>query len=105
MAIYGIALLTLVKLLENTVVVQKWYADDGTAVGKLKDLHRLHDALTEHGPAFGYHITKCHLIAKKITWKTPRRFSRMKMLTFWKAIEYLDRSSAAHLPVTISKQK
>ena len=65
MAMYEIALLPLVKLLENTDVVQKWYADDGNAVGKLKDLHRLHDALTERGPAFGYHITKCHNIARK----------------------------------------
>ena len=65
MAMYGIALLPLVKLLENTDIVQKWYADDGNAVGKLEDLHRLHEALAEHGPAFGYHITKCHIIAKK----------------------------------------
>ena len=65
MAMYGIAHLPLVKLLENTDIVQKWYDDDGNAVGKLKDLHRLHEALAEHGPAFEYHITKCHIIAKK----------------------------------------
>ena len=55
----------LVKLLENTVRVQKWDADDGNAVRILKDLHRLHETLAEHGPAFEYHITKCHIIAKK----------------------------------------
>ena len=61
----GIAILPLVKLLENTDRVQKWYADDGNAVRILKDLHRLHETLAEHGPAFEYHITKCHIIAKK----------------------------------------
>ena len=34
-----IALLPLLKLLESTDMVQKWNADDGNAVGKLKDLH------------------------------------------------------------------
>ena len=65
MAMYGIALLPLVKLLENTDVVQKWYADNGNAVGKMKDLHQIHDASTEHGPAFGYHITRCKIIPKE----------------------------------------
>ena len=65
MTMYIIAFLQLVKLLENTDIVQKWYADDGNALGKLKDLHRLDEALAEHGPAFGYHMTKCHIVAKK----------------------------------------
>ena len=56
------------KLLENTDIVKKWYANDGNAVGKLKDLHRLHEPLAEHGPAFGYIIAKKNHIenAKKI---------------------------------------
>ena len=78
MTMYGIALLPLVKLLKNTDVVQKWYADDGNAVGKLKDLHRPHDALTEHCPGFGYHITKCHIIAEKNHLENPKEIFKNK---------------------------
>ena len=64
MAMYGVALLPLVKILEDPKTVQKWYADDGNAVGKLTDLLSTHEKLAKHGPAFGYHITKCHIIVK-----------------------------------------
>ena len=64
MSMYGLALLPLMRLLEDTEITQKWYADDGNAVGKLDAIHRLYKKLQQHGPAFGYHITKCHLVTK-----------------------------------------
>ena len=63
MAMYGIALLPFVKLLEITDVVQKWYADDGNAVGKLKHLHRL--PMLQPNTAQRLDTTLCHIIAKK----------------------------------------
>ena len=57
MAMYQTALLPIVELLENTDIVLKWYADDGNAVGKLRFLLRLHEALGEHGPAFVFQKT------------------------------------------------
>ena len=64
MSMSGLALLPLMDILEDAHVTQKWYADDGNAVGKLEALRTLHDKLEEHGHAFGYNITKCHLITK-----------------------------------------
>ena len=34
MAVYGLAIIPLIKLLSVDIVTQKWYADDGNAVGK-----------------------------------------------------------------------
>ena len=67
MSMYGLALLPLMRILEDTEITQKWYADDGT-VGKLDALYRLYKKL-QHGPAFGYHITNFHLVTKQITKK------------------------------------
>ena len=64
MPMYGIALLPLIELCKQDRVLQKWYADDGNAAGKLKDLRILVKKLQEHGPAFGYNVIKCNLITK-----------------------------------------
>ena len=65
MAMYGVALLPLVNLIKDDMVTQKWYADDGNAVGSLESLVALHQKLQKHGPAFGYKLTKCNLIVKE----------------------------------------
>ena len=62
MAMYGVALLPLINLVKDDMVTQKWYADDGNAVGTLESLVTLHQKLQKHGPAFGYKLTKCNLI-------------------------------------------
>ena len=64
MSMYGLPLLPLTRLLEDTEITQKWYADDGNAVGKLDAIYRLYKTLQQPGPAFGYHITKSHLFTK-----------------------------------------
>ena len=38
--------------------------DDGNVTGSLKDLKAVHEQLKKHGPAFGYTLTKCNIIAK-----------------------------------------
>ena len=65
MAMYGVALLPLINLVKDDMVTQKWYADDGNAVGSLESLVALHQKLQKHGPAFGYKLTKCNLIVKE----------------------------------------
>ena len=47
-------------------MTQKWYADDGSVVGKLEDIKALFDKLTEFGPKYGYLVNppKCQLIIK-----------------------------------------
>ena len=47
-------------------MTQKWYADDGSIVGKLKDIRELFDKLTELGPKYRYLVNppKCQLIIK-----------------------------------------
>ena len=78
MAMYGIALLPLMDMIKNETVTQKWYADDGNPVGSLQALNELHEKLQRHGPAFGYNITKCHVIAKPTSIDNARNVFRNK---------------------------
>ena len=66
MSMYGIAMLPLITRLHNDSLTQKWYADDGSVVGKLKDIRPLLDKFTQLGPKYGYLVNppKCQLIIK-----------------------------------------
>ena len=66
MALYGLAIIPLIKFLSVDDVTQKWYADDGNAVGKLSNLRTVLDKIVSLGKFFGYHVkaSKCQLIAK-----------------------------------------
>ena len=66
MAMYGLAIKPLIKLLSVDNVTQKWYADDGNAVGKLSNLRTVLDEIVSLGKFFGYHVktSKCQLIVK-----------------------------------------
>ena len=61
MAIYELATLPLVKLVNDNILTQKWYADDDNAIGNLKSLRRVLDNLNKHGKNFGNHVkaSKC----------------------------------------------
>ena len=66
MDMYGLAIIPLIKLLTVDNVTQKWYADDGNAVGKLSNLRTVLDKIVSLGKFFGYHVkaSKCQLIVK-----------------------------------------
>ena len=66
MAMYGIGILPLISRLHNDSLTQKWYADDGSVVGKLKDIRALFDKLTQLGRKYGYLVNppKCQFIIK-----------------------------------------
>ena len=66
MAMYGIAILPLIKLIDNENLCQKWFADDGNAVSKLDQLRIVLENVIKHGKHFGYHAkpSKCKLIVK-----------------------------------------
>ena len=66
MAMYDLAIIPLIKLLSVDNVTQKWYADDGNAVGKLSNLRTVLDKIVSLGKFFGYHVkaSKCQLIVK-----------------------------------------
>ena len=64
MAMYGVAILPLIDMLEDQNLTHKWYADDGNVAGSLETLRLVLDKLYEHGSAFGYNVIKCHLITK-----------------------------------------
>ena len=61
MAMYGLAIIPLIKLLSVDDVTQKWYADDGNAVVKLSNLRTVLDKIVSVGKFFGYHLkaSKC----------------------------------------------
>ena len=66
MALYGIAILSLISRLHNDSLTQKWYADDSGVVGKLKDIRALSDKITQIGSKYGYLVNPpvCLLIIK-----------------------------------------
>ena len=66
MAMYGLAIIPLIKLLSVDNVTQKWYADDGNEVGNLSNLRTVLDKIVSLGKFFGCHVkaSKCQLIAK-----------------------------------------
>ena len=66
MAMYAIAILPLISRFHNDSLTQKWYADDGSVVGKLKDIMAIFDKLTQLAPKYGYLVNppKCQLIIK-----------------------------------------
>ena len=81
MAMYGVALLPLMKLVKGDTIIHKWYADDGNAVGTIEALKTLHEKLKEHGPAFGYNLTKCNIITKEdLAQKARETFSNDEMV-------------------------
>ena len=66
MAMYGLATLLLIKLVNDNSLTQKWCADDGNAVSNLISLRRVLDNIIKHGQFFEYHVkaSKCQLIVK-----------------------------------------
>ena len=64
MAMYGIAILPLIELVQDPKITQKWYADDGNVAGSLDDMKVVHDKLKQHGSAFGYTLTKWNIITE-----------------------------------------
>ena len=66
MAMYGLAIIPLIKLLSVDDITQKWYADDENAVGKLSNLRTVLNKIVSLGKFFGYHVkaSKCQLIVK-----------------------------------------
>ena len=66
MAMYGLAIISLLKLLAVDDVTQKWYPDDGNAVGKLSNLRTVLDKIVSLGNFFRYHVkaSKCQFIVK-----------------------------------------
>ena len=66
MAMYGLAIIPIMKLSSVDDVIQKGYADDGNAVGKISNLRTVLDKIVSLGKFFGYHVktSKCQLIVK-----------------------------------------
>ena len=54
MAMYGLAIINLIKILSVDDVIQKWYADDRNAVGKLSNLRTVLDKIVSMEKIFGY---------------------------------------------------
>ena len=66
MDMYGLAIIPLIKPSSVDDVIQKWYADDGNAVGKLNNLQTVLDKIVSLVKFFGYHVeaSKCQLISR-----------------------------------------
>ena len=67
MAMYGIGIIPLFELLQKLNITQKWYADDESAAGDLKNLRAILDNLDVHGNALGYNVkpSNCQIIVKE----------------------------------------
>ena len=66
MAMYGLATFSLIKLVNENSLTQKWHEDDGNAAGNLKSLRSVLDNIIRHGKYFGYHVkaSESQLIVK-----------------------------------------
>ena len=80
MAIYGLAIIPLIKLLSVDDVTRKWYADDGNAVGNLSNLRTVLDKIVSLGTFFGYNVkaSKCQLIVRDAKFGELRKFSQIQ---------------------------
>ena len=66
MIMYALATIPLIQPLPSNEVVQAWYADDASAIGKLSDLFTWWKSLLFQGPKYSYFPTvlKTHLVVK-----------------------------------------
>ena len=74
--------LLLIKLVNDNSLTQKWYADDGKAVGNLKNRPRVLDDIVKHGKHFGYHVkaSKCQLNVRDEKYKEAKKYSKLPKL-------------------------
>ena len=75
MLMYGIASGPLIDRMNMESVLQKWYADDGTAAGTIEKLLLFFKQLNKIGEGFGYFVNapKCQLIVKPHTIEKAKR--------------------------------
>ena len=64
MSMYGIVNILLIEFSDDCFNVQKWYTDDGNAVGSPDNLKKHFGSPKKHS-RFGYHLTKCHIITQE----------------------------------------
>ena len=64
---YALASLPLINSLFDTNILQVWYADDASSVGKLSGLRTWWDSLLSAGPSYGYfpNAAKTYLLVKE----------------------------------------
>ena len=67
MCINGFAILPLIQKISKVNVIQKGYADEGNACGRISDLYETFRALKTEGPGYGYFVNapKCQVIVKE----------------------------------------
>ena len=83
MALYRVAVLPLIDMLEDQNMTHKWYADDGNVTGSIESVRIVLDKLYEHGGAFGYDVIKYHLITKpEFAHKANKDFSGLDVDVF-----------------------
>ena len=99
---YGIVLLRLMDLVNEEGVVQKWYADDGYVAGSIESLRILSGKFKLHGPAFGYNITKCHLITKDSSLDKAKYLFKDEDVKLGEDIAYWGPLLVGPRPVTLS---
>ena len=64
MAMYTVATLPLIDMLDDPILIHKWYADDGNLAGSLESLRIVQGKLYEDRVAFGYNVIKYRLITQ-----------------------------------------
>ena len=56
MGMYAISVVPIIrKAASGPDLVQAWYADDGTGVGKMENLRSWWDIISKEGPKYGYY--------------------------------------------------
>ena len=75
-------IIPLIELLQKPNVTQKWYADDESAAGDLKNLRAILENLDVNGKAFEYNVKppKCQFIVETSDSKGQLKYSKAQIL-------------------------
>ena len=89
MAMNGVAILSLIDMLEDQNLTHKWHADEGNVAGSLESVQFLLVKFNKHGDAYAYNVFKCHLFtAAEFVQKAKKNFllwmwMLLKVIVFW----------------------
>ena len=78
LAMYGLAIFSVIDMFEDQNLTHNWYAHDGTVAGSFEARRIVLDRLNEHGRVFDYKMIQCHLITKRFCSESKQKFFRMR---------------------------
>ena len=105
MAVYGVATLPLIGMLEDQNLSHKGHADHGRVAGSLESLRFALDNFDENGGALRSNVIKFHLIIKPELIQKAHKVFRDQMLMLVNVIEFWVQLMVLTKTATILRRK